>query len=485
LHWGAEGALWIATRGFGLYRLSDDAFKHWEWRQDGLPSNHLFAMLEDNSGNLWLSSENGIFGLSKDALNNYQRGKSPLLTPWRLTPAQGLPLKVCTGVGQPAAAVSADGRLWFPDGVVLATFDPAIITRGMRALPPIIEETIVDGSLLTPGKDGVFRVKSGARTFGLYFSSPNTVSAEHMSFRYQLEGLENEWIYGNNLRVAQFQNLPPGKFQFSVEASGPGGAWKPTARPLLLEVVPRFYERFPVRVAARVALLAIVAGAAWAIERSRSRKRIERLKLQQAMDHERQRIAADIHDELGAGLTEIILMSDRLCRNDQLTATLESMTWEISARARVLTRSMDEVVWAINPHNDTLESFLTYLDRFGQEYLSKAGLRYRWDVPVEVPEMPLSSDVRHHLYLASKEAIHNIVKHAGASEVWIRLELMEQSFALEIEDNGKGFDLSAPLARGTGLANMRRRLEELGGQCQIESHPDRGTRVKFVMPACY
>lgn len=95
--------------------------------------------------------------------------------------------------------------------------------------------------------------------------------------------------------------------------------------------------------------------------------------------------------------------------------------------------------------------------------------------------MPFSSEARHHLYLASKEAVHNIVKHAGASEVWIRLRLQEQGFTLEIQDNGKGFDPAAPRARGNGLANMRLRLEELHGQCQVESAPGKGTCVRFVM----
>jgi ligand-binding sensor domain-containing protein/signal transduction histidine kinase len=488
LHWDEEGSLWLGTRGFGLYRLRDDELKHWEWRLDGLPSNHLFALLEDNSGNLWFSSENGIFGLSKKTLNNYQRRQRRLLTPWRLTPAEGLPLKVCTGMGQPAAAKSPDGRLWFPDGVALATFDPATIARGVRIWPPIIEEAIVDGIPLAPDKDGVLRVKSGARSFGLRFSSPNTLSSERLRFRYRLEGLDKEWFEGGNLRMAQFYRLPPGSYRFSVEASGPDETWQPAASPLRLEVVPRLYERPSARAAAMVALLAVVAGTVWTIERSRSRRRLERLKLQQAMDHERQRIAADIHDELGAGLTEITLLGDALHRDIRETLAVENVTREISARARSLTRSMDEVVWAINPHNDTLEGFLNYLNRFAQEYLNKAGLRYRWDVPLELPEMLLWSEARHHLYLASKEAIHNIIKHAGASEVWIRLQFSAQSFTLTIEDNGKGFDILAPLARGNGLANMRRRLEGQGGQCQIESSPGEGTRVQFVMacppPAC-
>lgn len=144
---------------------------------------------------------------------------------------------------------------------------------------------------------------------------------------------------------------------------------------------------------------------------------------------------------------------------------------------------MDEVVWAINPRNDTLEGFLTYFGKFAQDYLTRADLRCRWNVPPEVPEVPLSADMRHSLYLACKEALHNIVKHARASEVSVSLELTQAGFTLAIEDNGLGFAAGAPPARGNGLANMRQRLNELQGRCCIESEPGRGTRVLFSLPA--
>jgi signal transduction histidine kinase len=209
---------------------------------------------------------------------------------------------------------------------------------------------------------------------------------------------------------------------------------------------------------------------------------LERLELQRTLDAERQRIARDIHDDLGSGLTEIILLSDSLDESIQPTPADQKMVGEISARARSLTRAMDEVVWAINPRNDTLEGFLTYLGKFTQDYLIKAEVRCRWNVPTEVPELPLSADMRHNLYLACKEALHNIVKHAGASEVSVRLDLAEGGFTLAIEDDGRGFAAALPPARGNGLANMRQRLKELGGVCRVESTPGGGTRVLFSLP---
>jgi signal transduction histidine kinase len=212
---------------------------------------------------------------------------------------------------------------------------------------------------------------------------------------------------------------------------------------------------------------------------------LERLEFQRNLDAERQRIARDIHDDLGSGLTEIILLSDSLGEAIQPTAADQSTVDEISACARSLTRKMDEVVWAIDSRNDNLESFLTYLGKFTQDYLTRAGLRCRWNVPIEVPELRLSAERRHNLYLACKEALHNVVKHARASEVTFRSDLTEEDFTLVIEDNGRGFATALPPPRGNGLSNMRQRLQELHGQCRIESTPGRGTRVLFFLPRAH
>jgi signal transduction histidine kinase len=293
--------------------------------------------------------------------------------------------------------------------------------------------------------------------------------------------LDKEWVEAGSRREASYSRLPPGRYQFQVMARGPEDAWRGGFAGLAVEILPRFWERRPVQLAAGLALLAGVAGAARTVERTRSRRRLERLELQRTLDAERHRIARDIHDDLGSGLTEIILLSDSLDEALQPTPADHKLAGEIAARARSLTRAMDEVVWAVNPRNDTLEGFLTYLDKFAQDYLSRAGLRCRWHVPPEVPELPLSAEVRHSLFLACKEALHNIIKHARASEVAVRLDLTEAGFTLAIEDDGQGFAAAQPPPRGNGLANMRQRLKELHGLCRVESTLGRGTRVSFSL----
>jgi len=231
------------------------------------------------------------------------------------------------------------------------------------------------------------------------------------------------------------------------------------------------------------------SGGVWFDTRRRMHRKLERLERQRALERERARIARDIHDDLGASLTRITMLSQvahgAAPEPERAVASLD----QIFGTARELTRSLDEIVWAVNPRHDTLESLAGYLGKFAQDYLRAAHIRCRLDVPMQLPAWVLTSEVRHNLFLAVKEALHNVIKHAGATEVRITLTLAEGSFMWEVEDNGRGFvsgsrSQSSPdrLASGNGLANMHKRLEDVGGSCEVQSAPGAGTCVKFVVP---
>ncbi len=164
---------------------------------------------------------------------------------------------------------------------------------------------------------------------------------------------------------------------------------------------------------------------------------------------------------------------------------------QIYSTSRELTRSMDEIVWAVNPRHDTMDSLASYLEKFAQDLLATAGIRCRLDLPMQLPEWRLTAEVRHNLFLAFKEALHNVIKHSAASEVHIRLTPQTVSFELAVEDNGRGFvpGIRTPVAEnphrfasGNGLENMASRLAEIHGRCDIQSVPGQGTKVLFTVP---
>ncbi|MBI5384153.1 MAG: ATP-binding protein [Verrucomicrobia bacterium] len=493
LHFDAAGALWIATDYSGLLRLREGQFSDWDWSRDGLPSNFLMAIAEDSRGNLWMSSENGIFGCSKPMLDACFAKPPRRLQPWRLTTADGLASKVCSGIGQPATAQSDDGRLWFPNGPALAVFDPATFAQPPRIWPPLIEGVRVDGVAVSVVGDGL-RVQSGARQIEFQYTSPNTVLPERLRFRVRMAGLDLNWVDLGTRRESTYYRLPPGQYEFQVMTSGPQNDWM-EGRGLKLEIVPRFWERRSLQFASALVLLATVAMIVWSVERSRSRRRLERLEAQRKLEQERARIAKDIHDDLGASLTHITMLSQsaRTHLGDLPEAGAE--VDQIYGTARALTRSMEEVVWAVSPKHDTLDSLANYLGIYAQDFAGASGLRCRLDLPAQLSQRPLNSQVRHNVFLAFKEALHNVARHAGASEVRVSLKQGEQEFTLTVEDNGRGFRIDhtataepapstrpARLLSGHGLANMRSRLQEVGGRCEIEGQYGLGTTVRFVVP---
>ena len=490
LFFDSRGSLWIATFGQGLFRLQDDQVHQWR-SQNGLPSDYLLALIEDATGGFWLGTANGIFGCSRDLLDKSVADGSPSLLGRYLAVAEGLDTTVCSGWGQPVATRSTDGRLWFPNQNGVAVFDPAALGRTETKWPVIIEEVSSDGAIQIPESDGVIRIKSGLRRLEFHYTLPNLM-APNIRFRYQLKGLEDGWTDAGQRRIADYNHLPPGRYVFSVMAGGLDGIWQESQHPLDIEVVPRLWERNSVRATVAAGLLGSLLFAAWVTGRARLRRRLLMLvKAQQAAEDERQRIARDLHDNLGAGLTEVALMSDlALTDAGQPVATKKNLT-EIFAAVRSLARSLDETVWAISRKNETVEQSLVFICKAAQDFLRLAGISCRLNAPDVLPASYFSSTVRHNLFLATREALNNIVKHAHATEVWLRLKLEADRLTLIIEDNGKGFVRppapttaapEAPPPTRSGLANLERRLQEIGGTAECRSEPGQGTVIKLSVP---
>lgn len=475
----ARGGLWLGNYGSGITYVGSGPPRRWSMQQSGLPNSHLLALVAAGDV-IWATSENGVFGCPVEIFTQTPAGRGPLPM-WRVTQADGLAEKVCTGGGQPAVCLAADGVVWVPNGRNVAGFLPQDAMRPVPVKPPVVERLVVDGRDVVLANEPLAVLSPGAKRVEFHFTSPNTVAPERLKFRHRLAGFDPDWVPIDGRRMAAYTALPPGDYQFQVDAIAPMGAWQPALTSLALRIPPRWWQRRSVQAGGGLALAMAIAGAGWAAERRRSHRRVERLELERARDEERRRIARDIHDDIGSGLTEIAMLSDIAAR--ELEATPDGATVQrIAERTRALTRAMDEVVWAVNPRNDSPEGFITYLHRWAQAYLANAGLRVRWDLPLDPTDTPLHTEVRHQLFLACKEAVANIVKHAKAMEVNIRCRERAGSLEIEIADDGRGFVVGATPDGGHGLSNLRDRLTAVGGTCDIESKAGGGTTVRFVVP---
>jgi signal transduction histidine kinase len=298
-----------------------------------------------------------------------------------------------------------------------------------------------------------------------------------VQFRYRLEGADANWVEAGTRRFAQYNFLPPGTYQFRVIACNSDRIWNETGCTLTLKILPYFYETLWFRVLAGLVAGGLVAGAVWYSVTRRLHRKLEQLARQQAVERERARIAKDIHDDLGANLTLIAVLGD-LAKQEKAAERIEKM----ASTARQAVKSLDEIVWAVNPRNDTLAHLIDYTGQFAVDYLRAAGVRCLLDVPEQPPERGVPSNVRHNVFLVVKEALQNIVKHAHATEVWLRIHATNDDLKIIVEDNGCGFEHVPANALADGLRNMHQRMNELGGKCRIQSRVGAGTEIIVELP---
>jgi signal transduction histidine kinase len=210
----------------------------------------------------------------------------------------------------------------------------------------------------------------------------------------------------------------------------------------------------------------------------RKNEEIAEIERQQALEKERRRISQDIHDEVGSGLTKILLLSQNAADTDVKNS-------EISSTAQGVIDGMQEIIWAINPKNDTLTSLMAFIRSYGRDFVQSANKTFTFEAPENLPSLPLRTDVRRNLFLVVKEALNNAVKHSDANTISITLHSSEGAYTLTIADNGKGFSANAPRTNergGNGLGNMQQRMEEIGGKYTLETAQNQGTAIRLTIP---
>ena len=209
------------------------------------------------------------------------------------------------------------------------------------------------------------------------------------------------------------------------------------------------------------------------------RQRAER---QGEIEQERARIAQDLHDDLGAGLTRINILTSLVGGAATTSKVKTQYLANLKEIARDMVTSLDEIVWALNPRNDNVASLVGYFGAHAQGLLALASVNFGLDVAEELPDAPINSKFRHAVLMAFKEAITNVVHHSGATKVWLQIRVENEVLIMEVADNGCGFNPNQPMAGGNGLSNMQLRLRNLGGSCSIQSEPEKGTTIRLEAP---
>jgi signal transduction histidine kinase len=473
LHTDSQGRIWIGTDGGGLDKLNEDGrtFSHYTMH-DGLPSNVIFGILEDSHNNLWLSTGNGMAKFSPEtkSFRNY-------------TVADGLTSKEFNGH---SSAMSSNGEMFFggvngftsffPDNVKDDPSPPRIVLTGFKKFDSLVtfSQPLSDITKIELDyEENIFTFDFAA----IHFTDPT-----RNQHAYMLEGFDKNWIYCGTRKSATYTNLNPGKYVFHVKGSNCDGVWNEEGISIALIIHPPFWLTWWFLSLSGVIVVSSIVGAARYVSVRKIKRKLELLEQQHALEKERLRISKDMHDDLGARITEISLVTQLARKDAENTKAMEGHLQNISISAEEIITAFDEIVWAVNPENDTLNNLADYISQFTVEFLQKANIKARLDIPMDIPELQLSTEVRHNVFMVVKESLNNIVKYSGASEVRVRFMFEESSIHCSIEDNGKGFDKQEISTFSNGLKNMRKRIEELNGTFEMNSEKGKGTKLKFNVP---
>ncbi|MCS7090181.1 MAG: histidine kinase [Limisphaera sp.] len=492
LHQDARGAIWVATET-GLWRAINGLWQHLKVDLS-MDEDPVWAVEQDQEGRLWwLTPERLLCGQPIERSDG--SAQLTLLRAWTLDKLPELP----RGASPASPAVrgqllhTSDGSLWMARDSELETWIPAHAPVAARPLQVHIhrvrlnERVVFDrpGPLGRPfllQPEAVRPLVLGAGgTFEIEFAVLNATT-DDLQIAYQMEGLQPAWHDAGRTRRVACGHVAPGRYGFRLRVQEAGDSQRMAETTLALVVHPPLWQR-PWFNALLVAVVALI-GAAWARwrEQRRLRHQLRAMEREHVLEQERARIARDLHDEMGGKLCRVSFLSEHLRRMPHETAACASIARAIGDVARELLSSLDEIVWAVNPANDTVEHLAAYLSQYAQDFFQGTPVECRVEIPDSLPSRPLPGPVRHHLFLALQEAFANVLKHSGATQVEFRIRCTEQGVECIVRDNGRGFerDPTPTATAGQGLHNLASRMAEVGGTCSIQSVPGQGTEIRLI-----
>jgi signal transduction histidine kinase/ligand-binding sensor domain-containing protein len=482
-HLDETGALWVVANG-AVARLHNGHFRSLGLR-DGIPDDQFLDLIADDLGHFWLPGLRGIHQLEKSQLEACFEGRLDRVQSLTLGLRDGLLTPDCTSMHYPITAKTHDGRIWVATRNGVASFDPSRIAVDIQPLTVSIEQVVanrepIDDPIVSPAAPPLkLRPGSGDR-LEFHYTATSLVAADRVRFQHRLEGYDSDWSPESDLRLAFYTNLRPGRYQFHVKASNAYGTWNDVATTLPFVIAPHFWQTwfFQGSMGFLVLTLAILLHR----QRLGVLRYLHELKTHQQLAAERTRIAADMHDDLGAALSHIAILSEVAKSQSPAQPQTRSALDRISQSARDVTARMSDLVWATNPRNDTLENLAAYLREQAARQLENTPVRAILDFPDRLPQCHVSATFRRNILLVVKETLNNSMKHAAATEFRIKLGMESGHLLLCMEDNGRGFDPVTRSAVGNGLTNLRRRIQDLGGTLNIEAAPDAGTKVHVRVP---
>ena len=462
--------LWIATYGGGI-NILDKKTKKIEYltTKSGLCSDAIYTIIPENDTILWLGTNKGLSQLNTRTrhFENYELN-------------DGIPSDEFNMLSK---FVDAEGEIFMGTINGVISFKPQDLSENILAPKVYLSKIRKNGQYLNDSltavinRDRKITTKYGEDVF-LEFSPMTFFGNAASNLKYRIRERGDEWINGESGGLLPLVKTEPGHYTIDIQMMNDSGLGNSPIWTLNFTVLPPLWMTLGFRLILSALILLLVLLAV----RGYTQRRLERQKnqflRQQAVEQERSRISAELHDDIGGGLTAIRLISEMTLEK---TSSDNNRTYleKISSSANELIQKMNEIVWALNVNNDNLESLVSYTRQYAVTYLDDLGIKCLVETPEEIPNIIVTGNNRRSVFLLVKEALNNVAKHAGASSVDIRF-IVNHRLHIQVHDNGKGISTDLVNSHGNGLNNMRRRILQLKGEMEIVNHG--GTKVDFDIP---
>ncbi len=484
-----QGETWIGCRG-GLFRWNAGANRFQSvkeiWR--GLPDFAVGSLQVCTDGALWMLTDPAAVGMPPGAQQLFRflppraSGENGEWSEANIRPVVGRGFKgICPDVLDEHLLLNGS------NGVVGLRIDDASPPSPLPIAQ--IRSARADGRPVTIRNGTPFdtsrMLAPGERNLNLEYSAPwypaYVGGGSPLHYRTHLDGFEKDWSPWSKAGSREFTNLPPGRYTFEVQAGGWEGDSAGAPSRWSFEVpAPWWYSFWAAAGGAAVAAAGLI-GATRAFTAAALRRRVARLEARSALDAERVRIARDMHDDIGSALSRVILLCEQ-GRRESPEQLRDKVLPQIRVTARELSASARDIIWSVNPRNDSLPALLDYLADYVSSTLQVADIVCQITLPPDPPERVVDAPHRHALLLALKEAVNNLVRHANATQAEFTAAVSSDRFAITLTDNGQGPKAGKHRGSGLGLESMQLRLERVGGSARFESSPGIGMKVTLELP---
>lgn len=460
--------LWLGT-GKGLIHFNILSKEHQLFdEKSGLANSYVYGSLEDTTGNLWISTNKG--------LSNYIKAESKF---HNYSFEDGLQ---SNEFNTQALYKSKGGNFYF-GGIKGFNWFKAEQQK-VKQMAPVAALTGVEINGFSFQNDSSFGARRSITVpyfkndFNFEFAALDYTRPEANNILYILDGWDSDWISSVD-GTARYANLAPGNYTLKLKVSNASGMWSSEEHFNIVIGYP-FWQRAWFMIMIAVFLITAVILITQQLSRQKAQRKLRLLEKQIAVNAERNRISADMHDEIGIGITHIALLSEIIQARQKEGDELQKDIKTISISARKLVQTMSEIIWALNPQNDTLENLLAYIREQSRQYFDAMNVEFTICFPDEVPDIKLSNEQRRNLYLVTREALNNAMKHSKARSINLKMEIDRKRFCFSVTDDGIGFNSPVVKAGNNGILNMKKRMNEIGGSIEWLAL-EKGTKVEYCL----